>query len=248
MDGQAYIGELFSAIFFVIAGVRLLSLSRRTCETPEFILGAAFVLSGVALLFYMVPYVPAFEFLWTPFTFAGRVAFIPVSILFALFTRAVFRPSDGWATGLVWAIGALHLIGVGGSALTGDFEGFSISSGWFWFEWTGYTLPVAWTGLEALAQYRQARLRVRLDLCGPLVCNRMLLWGLFGALQLVLSIVIVFQYSAYDETNVFTPGWDRLYGIFSITSVVMIWFAFFPPTFYRRWIEAGSHTATSEHG
>jgi len=248
MGDNAYIGELFSAIFFVIAGARLLRLSRRTREAPEFLLGAAFVLSGIGLLFYMVPYAAAFELLWTPFTFAGRATFIPVSILWALFTRGVFRPSENWATGLVWAIGALHLIGVCGSALTGDFEGFSISSGWFWLEWTGYTLPVAWTGLEALVQYGQARRRVRLDLCGPLVCNRMLLWGLFGALQVGLSIVVLFQYAAFDETNVFTPGWDLLYGVFSITSVVMIWFAFFPPAFYRRWIEHGVPTAHSEHG
>ena len=30
MDGHAYIGELFSAVFFIIAGARLLRLSRRT--------------------------------------------------------------------------------------------------------------------------------------------------------------------------------------------------------------------------
>lgn len=248
MGDNAYIGELFSAIFFVIAGARLLRLGRRTREAPEFLLGAAFVLSGIGLLFYMVPYAAAFESLWIPFTFAGRAAFIPVSILWALFTRSVFRPSENWATGLVWAIGALHLIGVGGSALTGDFEGFSISNGWFWLEWTGYTLPVAWTGLEALAQYGQARRRVRLKLCGPLVCNRMLLWGLFGALQVGLSIVVLFQYAAFDEANVFTPGWDLLYGVFSMSSVVMIWFAFFPPTFYRRWIEPGARKTSSEHG
>jgi hypothetical protein len=184
----------------------------------------------------MVPYVPAFEALWIPFVFAGRAAFIPVSVLLALFTRSAFRPNDRWATWLVWAIGALHLTGIGGSVLQGDWEGFSISSGWFWLEWTGYTLPVAWTGLEALAQYGAARRRVRLGLCGPLVCNRMLLWGLFGALQVGLSIVVLFQYAAFEEASVFTEGWDRLYGVFSMSSVVMIWFAFFPPAFYRRWV------------
>jgi hypothetical protein len=247
MDGHAYIGELFSAVVFVIAGARLLSLSRRTREAPELILGAAFVLSGIALLAYMVPYVPAFESLWTPFVFAGRALFVPVSILWALFTRNVFRPSENWATGLVWAIGALHLIGVGGSALTGDIEGFSITSAWFWLDWSGYTLPVAWTGIEALAQFGRARRRLRLGLCDPLVCNRILLWGMFGVLQVGLSIVVLFQYAAYQKANVFTPGWDLIYGIFSITSVVAIWFAFFPPTFYRRWIDAGRNAATSEH-
>ena len=244
MGDNAYLGELFSAFFFVIAGVRLLQLGRRTRENPEFILGSAFVLSGIGLLIYMVPYVPGLEYLWTPFTYAGRVSFIPVSVLWALFTRRVFRPSEGWASALVCAIGALHLVGVGGSGLTGDYEGFSVQSGWFWLEWTGYTLPVAWTGFEALVQYGYARRRVKLDLCGPLVCNRILLWGLFGVLQVGLSIVVVFQYAAFGEENVFNQGWDVLYGVFSMTSVAMIWLAFFPPGFYRRWIEAGTRTAS----
>jgi hypothetical protein len=240
MDGHAYIGELFSAVFFIIAGTRLLRLSQRTREAPELILGAAFVASGIGLLLYMVPYAPALEALRNPFTFAGRAAFIPVSVLIALFTRSAFRPSDRWAIWLVWGIGALHLTGIGGSALTGDWEGFSIRSGWFWLEWMGYTLPVAWTGLEALAQYGAARRRVRLGLCSPLVCNRMLLWGLFGALQVGLSIVVLFQYAAFQEASVFTAGWDRLYGVFSMSSVVMIWFAFFPPAFYRRWVNGAA--------
>jgi len=246
MDGHAYIGELFSAIFFLIAGVRLWKLSRRTREFPERVLGAAFVASGIGLLLYMVPYADGFKALWTPFVFAGRTTFIPVSILFALFTRSVFRPSERWAGWLVCGIGALHSVGVGGSVLNGDWEGFSPSSGWFWLEWTGYTLPVAWTGLEALIQYRQARRRVRLGLCAPLTCNRMLLWGMFGALQVGLSIVVAFQYAAFEQASVFTEGWDLLYGVFSNSSVAMIWFAFFPPGFYRRWIEAEPRTTPSE--
>jgi hypothetical protein len=74
MDGHAYIGELLSVVFFLIAGARLLGLSRRTRETPELLLGLAFVVSGIALLLYLMPYVHFFEALWTPFIFAGRVA------------------------------------------------------------------------------------------------------------------------------------------------------------------------------
>jgi hypothetical protein len=236
MDGHAYIGELFSGVFFIVAGARLLRLSRRTRETPELLLGLAFGVSGIGLLLYMVPYVHLFDALLDPFIFAGRVAFIPVSVMIALFTRGVFRPGERLATWLVWGIAALHTIGVTGSALNGDWQGYSISSGWFWLEWTGYTLPVAWTGLESLAQYGAARRRVRLGLCGPLVCNRMLLWGLFGVLQVGLSIVVLFQYAAFQEASLFTAGWDRLYGAFSMGSIAMIWFAFFPPTSYRRWI------------
>jgi hypothetical protein len=236
LEGNSYLGELSAGIIYLLAGARLVLLGIRTGETPELLLGLAFVVSGIALLLYLMPYVHFFEALWTPFIFGGRAAFIPVSVMLALFTRGVFRPRDRWATGLVWGIATLHTVGITGSALVGDWEGYSISSGWFWLEWTGYTLPMAWTGLEALAQYGPARRRVRLGLCGPLVCNRMLLWGLFGVLQVGLSIVVLFQYAAFQEASVFTAGWDRLYGVFSMGSVAMIWFAFFPPVWYRRWV------------
>jgi hypothetical protein len=71
---------------------------------------------------------------------------------------------------------------------------------------------------------------------------------MFGALQVGLSIVVLFQYAAFQEASVFTEGWDRLYGVFSMSSIGMIWFAFFPPEFYRRWIEAGAEAVCSEHG
>jgi hypothetical protein len=76
----------------------------------------------------------------------------------------------------------------------------------------------------------------------------MLLWGLFGALQVGLSIVVLFQYAAFEEASFFTAGWDLLYGVFSMGSVAMIWFAFFPPTFYRRWIESSTATSAAEQG
>jgi hypothetical protein len=248
MDSHAYIGELFSGVFFIVAGARLLRLSRRTRETPELLLGLAFVVSGIGLLLYTIPYVHRFEALSDPFIFAARVTFVLVSVMFALFTRSVFRPSERWAAWLVWGIAAIQTIGVTGSAMDGDWQGYSISSGWFWLEWAGYTLPVAWTGLEALAQYRPARRRLRVGLCDPLVCNRMLLWGLFGVLQVGLSVLVLFQYTAFQEASVFTAGWDRLYGAFSMGSVAMIWFAFFPPVFYRRWIESSTDTSTAERG
>lgn len=47
---------------------------------------------------------------------------------------------------------------------------------------------------------------MRLGFCGPLVCNRMLLWGLFGTLLIGLSIVVIFHYAAYCEANIFTRG------------------------------------------
>ena len=127
----------------------------------------------------------------------------------------------------------------------GSWEGFSISNSWFWFEWVGYTLPFGWAGAEAFVQYRQARRRMPLGLCDPLVCNRYLLWSLFGALQVSLSLILLPQYAEYETSNQFTQTWDTLYGAVEIVSLVMIWLVFFPPVFYRHWIDGAARAETA---
>ena len=248
MEDHAYIGELLAGIVYLIAGVRLLRLGKRTGEAPERLLGATFLFMGVSAAFYVLPVFSAFESLWTPLNFAGRVTFLPAAVMLALFTRLVFRADTRWGAWLVWGTAILLVSGVGGSALAGDWEGFSISNRWFWLEWVGYTFPFGWAGTEAFVQYRQARRRVRLGLCDPLVCNRYLLWALFGALQACSCLVLLPQYSEYETTNQFTATWDTLYGASIISSLVMIWLAFFPPAFYQRWIQRAAPVAKAEEG
>ncbi len=248
MEGHAYIGELIAGIVYLIAGARLLRLGQRTGELPERLLGATFLFMGVSAAFYVLPVFSAFESLWTPLNFAGRVAYIPPAVMVALFTRLVFRPEDRWGAWLVWGSAILFVTGVSGSVRGGDWEGFSISNRWFWLEWVGFTLPFGWAGSEAFIQYRQARRRVRLGLSDPLVCNRYLLWALFGALQTGSSLVLLPQYSEYETTSQFTATWDALYGASIIASLVMIWLVFFPPAFYRRWILGTAPVAKAEEG
>ena len=248
MEGHAYLGELLAGVVYLIAGIRLLRLSQRTGEAPERLLGACFIAIAASALSYVLPNLPRFESLWMPLNFAGRVFVIPYSVIFALFTWRVFRPEARWGGWLVWGSAILLVIGIGGSAMGGDWEGFSISSGWFWLEWVGYTLPFCWAGSETFAQYSRARRRKQLGLCDPLVCNRYLLWALFGALQVCLSLVLLPQYATYETTNQFTATWDALYGTIEIFSLVMIWLVFFPPAFYRRWINGTAPAATAAEG
>ncbi len=236
MEGHAYVGELLAGTVYLLTGIRLLWLSRRTGEVPERLLGVAFIAIAASALSYVLPNFPAFESLWTPLNFVGRVFVIPYSVIFALFTWRVFRPAARWGGWLVWGTAILLIIGVGGSAVDGDWEGFSIGSGWFWLEWVGYTVPFGWAGSEAFVQFNQARRRKQLGLCDPLVCNRYLLWALFGTLQVCLSLVLLPQYATYETTNQFTATWDTIYGAIEIVSIVTIGLVFFPPAFYRRWI------------
>jgi len=248
MEGHAYLGELLAGTVYLIAGIRLLRLSQRTGETPERLLGTCFIAIAASALSYVLPTLPWFESLWAPLNFAGRVFVVPYSVIFALFTWRVFRPEARWGGWLVWGPAALLVIGIGGSAMIGDWEGFSISSGWFWLEWVGYTLPFCWASSETFAQYGRARRRVRLGLCDPLVCNRYLLWALFGALQVGLSLVLLPQYAEYEATSQFTAMWDALYGAIEIVSIVIIGLVFFAPAFYQRWINGNAPVEKVEGG
>ncbi len=248
MEEHAYIGELLAGIVYLIAGIRLLRLSQRTGEAPERLLGASFCAMAVSLFFYQLPNFPVFESVWTALVLAGRVCVIPSVVIFALFTWRVFRPAERWGEWLVWGTGILLVIGVGGSALGGDWEGYSISSGWFWFEWVGYTLPYGWAGVEAFVQFGHARRRLRLGLCDALVCNRYLLWASFGVLQVSLSLVILPQYYEYETSNHFAQTWDSLYGAIGIASIGMMWLTFFPPAFYKHWIQGSAPAVTAAEG
>ncbi len=248
MEEQAYVGELISALVYLYAGTRLLLLSSRTGEGPERLLGAMFLVTGTSFLLYDLPIILDSESLWTPLNFAGRVAYLPAPVLLAIFTRRVFRPEGAWASWMVYGNAILLVAGVGGSVWSGDLEGFSIGSRWFWAEWAGFTIPFAWAGVEAFAHHRRARRRTRLGLCDPMVCNCYLLWGFFGAMQVLVSLAVIPAYSEYEQEGAFSATWDALISAGEIISLALIWLIFFAPAFYRRWIQGDAAVAKAEEG
>jgi hypothetical protein len=234
MVENAWIGEFIAGVIYLIVGFRLARLASRTGERPERLLAAMFFFSGVSYLVYTVPVVIPIEALWTPFNFAGRVSYIPAAILIAWFTREVFRSDSRYSAWMVYLTSFLLIAGVGVSAMMGDWEGFSIGNPFFWLEWAGYTIPFAWAGLEAFGQYRSSLRRRRLGLCDRLVCNRLLLWSIWGSAQVGLSILLLFMYSHFEANNTFSALFDGLTGVLEIFSLGLIWLVFFPPRFYQK--------------
>jgi hypothetical protein len=245
VTGNAWIGELIAAIFYLWVGIRLARLASRTREPPERLLSGMFFFSGVSYLLYTIPLAIPIEALWLPFNFAGRVAYIPAPIFVAVFTREVFRSESRWSALIVYATAILLVVGVAASAMMGDWEGFSLDNPFFWFEWLGYTLPFAWAGLEALVQYYRALRRQRLGLCDRMVCNRLLLWGYFGIAQLVISFVLLRMYADFEANNAFSGFFDGLTGALEILAIALVWLVFFPPRFYRKRIAGSDGGAAS---
>ncbi len=248
MEENATAGELIASLVYLIAGARLLRLSVITKELPERLLGASFLLMGVGSLLYSLAMFSTFEAWWVLLNFSGRVSWVIAFVLLAIFTQRVFRTEERWGRWIVYATVAFFVTGVGGSAMSGDWEGFSPSTCWYWLEITGYVAPATWTCVEAASEHIRARRRLKVGLCEPLVCNRLLLWASFAALQLGGLVISYFQYAAFERGGVFTAGWDYLYSAALVGSLVMIWIAFFPPAFYRRWIEGADQARTEEPG
>jgi hypothetical protein len=238
MPDNAWIGEFIAGIFYLIVGARLARLASRTGERPERLLSAMFFFSGASYILYTVPMAIPVDALWTPFNFAGRVTYIPAAILIALFTRAVFRSDARFSIWMVYATAALLIVGIGVSAMMGDWEGFSLGNPCFWLEWAGYTVPFAWAGLEALGQYRSSLRRQRLGLCDRIVCNRLLLWSIWGMVMVALSVVLVPMYAHFETTNAFSAFFDGLTGALEVFALGLIWLVFFPPRFYQKLFSA----------
>jgi hypothetical protein len=199
-----------------------------------------FFFSGISYLLYIVPLAISIEALWTPFNFAGRVTYLPAPIFLGLFTREVFRNDSRFSMCIVLAIPILLAVGVGVSAVMGDWEGFSLGNPFFWFEWVGYTIPFIWAGLEAFCAYRSSLRRHRLGLCGRIVCNRLLLWACFGIAQVALSFVMLRMYADFETSNTFSALLDGLTGAIELISIALIWLIFFAPRSYQKFVSGSN--------
>ena len=237
----AYLGGNGIAwLAFLYVGARLYRLSRRTGQLPELLIAATFLLWAFSYLIWDIPYaiVRADALVPAACSYASRIVLALGNAAFALFIRAVFRPDARWATLLVVAIVISLVAGVAGSAWIGDWEGINpLANPWYWLEYFGSFAPPVWLGAEGLAQYFRARRRLKLGLCEPMACNRFLLWGIAGALWVILEGFA----TTNDFANALTGQWSPLlnFGIalFEAVPVVVIWLIFFPPEFYCRWVE-----------
>jgi hypothetical protein len=246
MGENVSFGELIAGIVYLVVAVRLYQRGRSDGGAAELLLAGAFFFVGISSVVYSIATMSYFESMAGSLNIIGRFLYLPAPVLMAIFTRRVFRENESWAAWLAWASPIPIAIGVFGSILfRNDWVGFSAASPWFWVEWAGWVYPFAWASVEAFLLYSKARRRVSLGLCAPLVCNRFLLWALFGALQVGAVVVVFPQYAQYEAENHFAAIWDVTYSGFLIGSLLMVWLVFFAPAFYRRWIGGSALTANT---
>jgi len=234
MEGSVYIFNLVTALVYLIVGVRLFALSRCTRGRPEYLLALNYGCTGISYVLYEIPDMLQQERIWV--LVAARFIYSIGIVPLLLFTRDVFRNESRWANAIVQTTLLALFSGVLFSMLSGDVEGLNVGSVWFWCDWIGYTAPYVWITAEALLAYSAARKRLALGFCEPDVPNRYLLWALFGFFAAIAGIALIPLYLEYTATEIWPRWGDYASGGLEAAGTLMLWFAFFPPTWYRRWI------------
>jgi hypothetical protein len=250
-DYAYYIGNSFAGLVYLVVGIRLYAMSARNAQTPDRLLSVTFVLWALSYFLYDIPSLLVYgEALLPPlFSFGSAFALYLADITFAVFTRAVFRNQERWALWLVAGMVGCVIVGVAGSVWVGDWGvEYPLSHPWWWVTHVGSAAPSVWMATEGFTQYSKARRRRQLGLCAPQVCNRYLLWGLAGSLWLFLEVVDGAQYIAYQSTGQWSESLTVLVACFEIAPAGIIWLVFFPPTFYRNWIDNRATVADSAEG
>jgi len=242
---SGYFGQLIAGIFYLIVGMALLRLSRRTGEKPERRLGYYFLFTGIDYFSYSVAYCFQLEALYATASFVARCAYAIAVVHLVIFIRDVFRPGETWATWLA-AICALGLFApIIASALKGAWEGVEITDPWFWPDFVGYSSALIWLTYEAFRAHAGAQKRLRIGLCDRAVVNRYFLFGCFGLFQIFAcaSIIIVALDTLADNA---VSGWsDSLLSATELASIAALWLTFFPPAAYLSWVAGTAPDADS---
>ena len=245
-------GGLVFVLASLVLGARLLALAARTRRLPEICIGLAMLLMG-GLAYPLIMTARMAVRLSAP-TRLGVMAF---AILFmgvgtlavAIFNWQVFRPGAGWARALAIAAGvsmlvcvALQLAGPGLAAAAFENRGlgfrlFQLHSG----------LLSAWGAYESLRAWSRLRKRERLGLADPVVCERVLLWGIASLASAIIGgtstvagfLGINFAATAFGAAVTAPLG---------LTAAGAMWLAFLPPAAYLRRVRARAAAAAAPGG
>jgi hypothetical protein len=233
----------FLATTFVLlgVGVRMLWVAAHTRRVPECSFGITLVggaLGGVGLVFAggrltgeQGPF-----WLWAAALFSMALG---MSALYVGVWR-IYRPGTRW--GLLLAVGGilLALAAMLMRTLPGEIaEPHTPSPGLLLFRLAGLG-AYAWAAVEASRYWGMMRRRCALGLAEPLVTQQFLLWGVAATAAalntpLLLSAAYVLHAPLVELPYIFLPLQINM-----LISSFGLWFAFFPPAFYRRRFESGA--------
>ena len=155
---------------------------------------------------------------------------------FFVFTVQVFRPSALWAHTLAGAaIACMGMACVAELATVAlapaTASSFVVTWGWAATFNAMCMLCFGWMSCEGFAEWWKSRRRLALGLSDPVVSNRLLLWGVFGASTFSLCAVL-FGVLLTRQPTVTSALAQTAQAFFGIVSSGAATLAFFPPPAY----------------
>jgi hypothetical protein len=251
MLGFVSVSILIYIVTSLFVGTRLLILARRTRGFPEFIVGMGFLMVGgsgyplSAISGYGVKTVGEVLF---PAYVVGHVVTLLGIFCFVLFTWKSFRPEAGWARTLVVVTG-IGLLTIGcGCIVTFAGSDPSLPShlaahGWNTAGYLFFSVPFAWSAVEAQQAFRASRRREAIGLADPVVTNRLMLWSLFAIVALVMVAGNLF--AQLSGQPIFASSVALLAtGVGSIVTSGALYLAFAPPARYLDFVRR-AHSAAA---
>jgi len=235
MNLGAYLVGIAAGGFYLLAGIRLWRLSRRTHERPELLLAIFFVACGQWYLLFNGLGLIGVDPLPSLVNQAVEWAYAIGVIAYVIFLRSVFRPKAAWGRYLAWLSCALILAGCAGSTLRGGFSN-TLYDPAFQIEWVGYTIPCVWMFVEGLAAHSAAKRRARFGVGDWSTAHRYLLWTYFGLSQIASCLADLRWVYENGLPHTDASMAEELLEIVEIVSVAILWLVFFPPSFYTKWI------------
>ena len=239
----AAIGGLSFIVTSLVTGARMLMLWHRTRQLPEFVLGLGLFMMGglgypLTLLAEFGSFLP--DGARTALVGANYLNTIFGQILVVFFTIRVFRPTSLWARGSLFVIAGLfgavfvnHVVAYGLRPVA--LGGVPAPSA----QTLLTVLCLAWAGLESFLYSLKLRRRRVLGLADPLLVNRVLLWavGMFCAAT-ITGVSAAFNILGI-AFNTSTIG-ILTTGLMGTGCAASVWFAFFGPAWYVRWVRGGA--------
>lgn len=262
MEVASAIVTIFYVSISGIVGVRLMLRARRPDgaslrRLPEFWLGFFFLLySCVGAAMNVAVYAgwsdPALalpprvsQLLHAGFFWLGGAGLVGLLV----FLRATFRPREPWARALVWGFSGLLLFATVVTGLQEQYRAHVVPQWGYWLQFALRDAVFVWVAIESLRYWTLLRKRLVLGLAEPVLVNRFLLMGVWGAALAILAhadtVCRLLYWSETGSTTEWVPEIGRpilLIGTASATgflglAAAAMWLVFFPTRRYASWLE-----------
>lgn len=246
METLAALGGGAFVLVSLVVGLRLLVLSVRTGELPEFSVGLALlVLGGIGYPSAAVARGATDMGLIARVSLeAGAMGCMVLGTLgIAVFNWKVFRTGERWAKATVLAFGALLVASFTWQAATPGFAAAAENRG---LGLHGLEMlagaSLLWAALESSRFALRLRRRVALGLADPLVADRVKLWTFAIASAQLLNLASLVAVALGGDLATWRYG-GALIGPLGLFAAASMWLAFLPPDWYRRHVAARAPSA-----